>query len=537
MPDAPSLPDQVRRIMAGGDTVTMADGVRERGLDSAGRTAVVDGERTLTFAAVHARSNRLAQALLGAGLVPGDPVAVLLGNRLEYPEVAAALAKAGLPMVPLGIRQTGPEAAWIVGHSGARALIVQGERAEEVLDALSASADRIALVLTVGAPGPGRAYEEALATAPDRDPLVRVGGEDVFCIQYTSGTTGRPKGALLTHRGRALTALLSAHEWGLGAGRTSLAVAPMSHGAGFMFGFAPVLTGGTVVMLPRWDPARMLSLAEEHRVQSVFLVPTHAQTLRALGEDAPARHRLDALDTLYFNAAALPVQLKEWVLDAFPLCGVHELYGSTEGGVVTDLRPVDARRKAGSVGRAWHLTEVRVVDDEGRAVPSGEPGELFSTSPFLMAGYLDDPEATAACTAPDGALSVGDVATIDDEGYVSIVDRKKDLIVSGGLNVYPREVEEALLHHPAVAECAVAGTADPVWGERVTAFVVWAPDVVPAAVEDLADFLRPRLAGYKLPRRLEAVDRLPRNSAGKVLKRELRDGAVPLRPQEDPGTA
>ncbi|MEV6162022.1 AMP-binding protein [Streptomyces sp. NPDC052052] len=537
MPDASSLPDPVRRILAGGVTATMATGVRERALDAAGRTAVVDADRTLTFAAVHERSNRLAQALLGAGLVPGDPVAVLLGNCLEYPEVAAALAKAGLPMVPLGIRQTGPEIAWIVGHSGARALIVQDERAEEALAAVSASADRIAVVLTVGRPGPGRAYEEALAGARDRDPLVPVGGDDVFCIQYTSGTTGRPKGALLTHRGRALTALLSAHEWGLGAGRTSLAVAPMSHGAGFMFGYAPVLTGGTVVMLPRWDPAHMLGLAEEHRVQSVFLVPTHAQTLRALGEDAPSRYRLDALDTLYFNAAALPVPLKEWVLDAFPRCGVHELYGSTEGGVVTDLRPVDARRKAGSVGRAWYLTEVRVVDDDGRPVPPGEPGELFSNSPFLMAGYLDDPEASAACRAPDGAVSVGDVATMDDEGYVAIVDRKKDMIVSGGLNVYPREVEEALLAHPAVAECAVAGTADPVWGERVTAFVVWAPGATPAPVDDLADFLRPRLAGYKLPRRLEAVAALPRNSAGKVLKRELRDAAGPFGGDQDPTTA
>ncbi|HEY9329237.1 MAG TPA: AMP-binding protein [Streptomyces sp.] len=529
MPDEPPLPHRVRRILADGATVTMADGVRERAVDSPGRTAVIDAGRTLTFAAVHERSNRLAQTLLGAGLVPGDPVAVLLGNCLEYPEVAAALAKAGLPMVPLGIRQTGPEIGWIVGHSGARALIVQDGRAEEALAAVAASGDRIAAVLTVGRPGVGRGYEEALAAAPDRDPLVRISGDDIFCIQYTSGTTGRPKGALLTHRGRALTALLSAHEWGLGAGRTSLAVAPMSHGAGFMFGFAPVLTGGTVVMLPRWDPARMLDLAEKHRVQSMFLVPTHAQTVRALGENAPVRYRLDALDTLYFNAAALPVPLKEWVLDAFPRCGVHELYGSTEGGVVTDLRPVDARRKAGSVGRAWYLTDVRVVDGEGHPVPPGEPGELFSASPFLMAGYLDDPEATAACRAPDGALSVGDVATMDDEGYVTIVDRKTDLIVSGGLNVYPREVEEALLQHPAVAECAVAGTADPVWGERVTAFVVWAPGVPPAAVEDLAEYLRPRLAGYKLPRRLEVLDRLPRNAAGKVLKRELRDGASPLR--------
>ncbi|MFJ3666862.1 class I adenylate-forming enzyme family protein [Streptomyces sp. NPDC090106] len=537
MPDAPPLPARVRRILADGVTVTMATGVRERAVHDAGRTAVVDGERSLTFAALHARSNRLAQALLGAGLTPGDPVAVLLGNCLEYPEVAAALAKAGLPMVPLGIGQTGPEIAWIVGHSGAQALIVQDGRAEEAVSAVTEGGGKLPVVLTVGRPGPGQAYETALASAPDRDPAVAVTGDDVFCVQYTSGTTGRPKGALLTHGGRALTALLSAHEWGLGEGRTSIAVAPMSHGAGFMFGYAPVLTGGTVVMLPRWDPVRMLELAQEHRAQSVFLVPTHAQTIRALGEQAPARYRLPALDTLYFNAAALPVPLKEWVLDAFPHCGVHELYGSTEGGVVTDLRPVDARRKAGSVGRAWYLTEVRVVDDDGVSLPPGEPGELFSKSPFLMAGYLDDPVASGACRAPDGALSVGDVATVDADGYVTIVDRKKDVVVSGGLNVYPREVEEALLAHPAVRECAVAGTADPVWGEAVTAFVVWAPGAPPLDTDGIREFLRARLAPYKLPRRTETVAALPRNSAGKVLKRELRERTPPSRAEQDPSTA
>ena len=212
------------------------------------------------------------------------------------------------------------------------------------------------------------------------------------------------------------------------------------------------------------------------RAQSVFLVPTHAQMLRDLGDDVIARADLSSLDTLYFNAAALPVTLKEWVLDAFPHVGVHELYGSTEGGIITNLRPADARRKAGSVGHAWHFTQVRVVDDAGDPVAPGEPGELFSRSPYLMNGYLHDPAATAACTTEDGFLTCGDVVTQDEDGYLRIVDRKKDLIISGGVNVYPRDVEEAVLDPPRRrARSRSSGSPDETWGEQVVAYVVTAP--------------------------------------------------------------
>ncbi len=505
--------------LPGGAPLSIAAGVREFARATPRVTAVIDGDRTLTFTALDERASRLAQRLLTSGLRTGDRVAVLLGNRLEYPEIAAGIAKAGLVMVPLNPRLTPPEARFILEHSGARALVLDDALAGVVGDTVT----ELGLpALSLGGSQLGPSYDDALAASSAVDPAVAVGERDPFCIAYTSGTTGRPKGVLISHRSRALTFYMSALEWGLGSGRVSAAIAPMYHGAGFAFGFAPVFTGGTVTMLRAWDPEEMLALVARDHVQSAFLVPTHAQMIRALGEGATGRHDLSSLDTLYFNAAALPWALKEWVMAEFPDCGVHELYGSTEGGIVTNLRPVDQRRKPGSVGHPWYMTEIRVVDDEGRPVAPGEPGELFSRSPYLMNGYHDDDAATEACTTEDGFLTCGDIVTLDDEGYVSIVDRKKDLIISGGVNVYPREIEEVLATHPAVAEAAVIGAPDPTWGESVVAYVVLRPGAT-LEPESLEGHCRTGLAGYKIPRRWEVATSLPRNAAGKVLKTSLRE--------------
>jgi long-chain acyl-CoA synthetase len=326
---------------------------------------------------------------------------------------------------------------------------------------------------------------------------------------------------MISHRSRVLTFYMAALEWGLGNGRASIAVAPMYHGAGFAFGYAPVFTGGTVVMLRKWDPAHLLQLVEAHRVQSAFLVPTHAQMLRGLGDDAIAGHDLRSLDTLYFNAAALPWALKPWVMEAFPHVGVHELYGSTESGIITNLRPADMRRKPGSVGQPWYLTEVRVVAPDGSEVRAGGSGELYSRSPYLMRGYFKNPEATAACTTDDGFVTCGDLVDVDDEGFISVVGRKSDVIVSGGVNVHPREVEDVIAAHPSVLETAVTGLPSEQWGEEVAAFVVLSPGAEHLDVKALEAHCRTSLAGYKIPRHWTVIAQLPRNAAGKVVKREL----------------
>lgn len=504
-------------LISGGAALSIAAGVREFAAATPDRVAVIDGDRTLTFAALDERASRLANHLASTGLAPGDRVAVLLGNRLEYPEIAAGLAKAGLVMVPLNPRLTPAEAHYILEHSEAKAVVL-----DEALTAIVAdSVDSLALsALVLDGATLGSAYEPALAGARAQDPMVEVAETDPFCITYTSGTTGKPKGVLISHRSRVLTFYMSALEYGLGAGRVSAAVAPMYHGAGFAFGYAPVFTGGTVTMLRRWDPAGFLDLVAKDKVQSAFLIPTHAQGLRALGPDAVSSRDLSSLDTLYFNAAALPWSLKQWVMETFPAVGVHELYGSTESGIITNLRPVHMRERPGSVGHAWYMTEIRIVDEQGVEVPAGVPGEVFSRSPYLMNGYLKNDEATAECTTADGFVTCGDIAVRDEQGFISIVDRKKDLIISGGTNVYPREIEEVLAAHPDVAESAVVGEPDEQWGETVVCHVVLRPgrEFDPATLEA---HCRNGLAGYKVPRRWYAIDALPRNAGGKVSKRDL----------------
>jgi long-chain acyl-CoA synthetase len=511
-------------LTPGGAPVTIADGIRGYAKATPGAVAVIDGDRTLSFAALDERASRLGNMLLGTGLEPGQRVGVLLGNRLEYPEVACGIAKSGLVMVPLNPRLTAVEIVFIMRHSGCRALILDNALA----DAAAAGVAELGIEVVFGIDGDGlgRGYEDVLGRAPALDPAVAVDELAPFCIAYTSGTTGDPKGVVISHRSRSLTFYCSALEWGLANGRTSIAVAPMYHGAGFAFGYAPVYTGGTVVMLRKWDPEELLSLVERHQAQSVFLVPTHAQALRSLGDGALARRDLRALDTLFFNAAALPWSLKQWVMEAFPRAGVHELYGSTEAGIVTNLRPRDMRRKPGSVGPPWYMTELRIVGPAGAPVGPGEPGELFSRSPFLMNGYHDNPEATAACTTDDGFLSCGDIVTVDEEGYVYVVDRKKDVIVTGGVNVYPREIEDVLLSHPSIGDAAVTAVMSELWGEEIAAWVVALPGhrIDPAAVEA---HCRQSLAGFKIPRHWRVVDALPRNAAGKILKRQLRQaGAI-----------
>ena len=547
-------------ISRGGAPLNIANGIREFAVASADALAVIDGGRSLTFAQLHDRSNRVAHMLLEAGLRPGSHVTFLSGNRLEYPEVAAGIAKAAMVMVPLNPRSAPPEMAYIVEHSDAEAMILDSALAEQAAQAIG-GLDHVwafdqelpdtpgaANALTelsapaapkgsrqgarqMSAPEAGAAdvlgarsvdYERALAAANAHDPRLVVDEREPFSIVYTSGTTGNPKGVMISHRSRCLTIMCAALDWGMGPGLRTLAVAPMFHGAGFAFAYAAVHTGGTCAMLRAFDPVALLEHIERDRPSSMFLVPAHAVFLRNLGADVLGRYDVSSLQTVYFNAAPLPQPVKEWVHATWPHVGLHELYGSTEASVVTDLRPDRIMGKKRCVGPAWFMTELELRNPDGSATPPGEVGEVFSRSPFLMNGYYKNPEATAEVTTDDGFLSAGDLAWMDDDNCLYIVDRKKDMIISGGANVYPSEVEAVILRNPDVSEVAVIGVEHDLWGEQVVAALV-ARSGASLDTETLAALCREHLAGYKIPRQWRIVDALPRNAGGKILKRQLRD--------------
>jgi acyl-CoA synthetase (AMP-forming)/AMP-acid ligase II len=495
--------------------VLIADGIRASAQRVPTKVALSLGEDRLTYAQLVERSNRVANlARDGLGLSSGDRTALMAPNCLEFVEIVCGLATAGMPAAMINPRLTPGEVAYIANDSGARVLFVHESLAGVVEEAELETVERVVVI--------GGDYEELLAQARPQAPVAQLEEWDPFCISYTSGTTGNPKGAVLSHRSRALTFFAMAVEYGCYSPEDrAIAIAPLYQGGGFAFAMAPIAFGGTCEILPKFDPEHVLRLIPELGITNTFMVPTHFNALFALDESVREGADLASLRTIISNAAPLPQATKERIVDWLGDGILHETYGSTEGGIVTNLRPPDQLRKEQCVGLPFPCTEVRLLDGDGVEVEQGEIGELHSRSPYLFNGYWELPDATTDAFH-EGWLSVGDMARTDEEGYIYIVDRKKDMIISGGVNVYPREVEEVLHDHPAVAEAAVVGVPDEYWGEAVRAVVALRTDST-ATSEEIVEFCSSRLASFKLPKTLEFVDALPRNAAGKVLRRELRD--------------
>jgi long-chain acyl-CoA synthetase len=350
---------------------------------------------------------------------------------------------------------------------------------------------------------------------------VTVTEKDIFSVPYTSGATGRPKGVMLAHRGRVLSAFVMAVEQQCyGPDDRAVATTPMFHGAGFLMALVPIFFGGSVEILPRFDIARLLGAISANQATSAYMVPTHLAAMLEMGREVE-RFDLRSLKAVISGTAPLAQAMKARIIEVMGEGKLYERYGTTETSIATALRPVDQLRKQACVGQALPLTHLRLLDEAGNDVPPGEVGELAVSSPYLFSGYLNLPEATAKAMRGDWVVT-GDLARFDDEGYVYLVDRKNDMIISGGENVYPREVEEVLLAHPAVAECGVVGLPHAYWGEQVTAFVAMRAGMS-ASAEDLMAACREKLSRYKVPKEIRFVPKLPRNTMGKVLRRALRE--------------
>jgi len=326
---------------------------------------------------------------------------------------------------------------------------------------------------------------------------------------------------MISHRSRVLNFLGMASEYGCyGPDDRFLCITPMNHGGGLAFTMASIYLGGAMEIMDKFDPEAVLSKLKFDGFTGIFTVPTHFHAFFALPAETLERYRSPPLKAIMSNAAALPQAMKQKIVPYFGDGLLHELYGSTEAGIVTSLRPKDQLRKDSCVGLPFVGNRIKVLDGAGQPCAPGEVGEMFSTSSTNFNGYWNMPEATAE-TLQDGWVSVGDMAVRDAEGFVYIVDRKKDMVISGGVNIYPREIEEVLFTHPAIRDVAVIGVPDDQWGERLKAFVVVNPGE-DLTVEALAAFCQGRLGAYKIPKDLALVEALPRNANGKVLKTDLR---------------
>jgi fatty-acyl-CoA synthase len=508
--------------------LTVADAVATHARLNPGKLAVRDSRRRLTYAQWDERASRLANGLLGLGLVPGDRVALLAYNCLEWMELYAALARAGLVAVPINFRLTPPEIGYIASHSEARAFIAQDVLTDRV------EAIRGELVLAPGAcmafgdavPAGWASYEGLIGGAAATPPPVVVKPADMSALMYTSGTTGRPKGAIRSHEGSTLIALATALEMGFSARDTALLVMPMCHANSLYFSHTFVHLGATCVIDDRrsFDPEALLATLAGDRVTFTSLVPTHYIMMLGLPEATKARYDVSAVEKLMISSAPARPDTKRAIMAFFANAQLHELYGSTEAGWVTLLRPHEQFDHLGSVGREWAGSgAIRLLDADGREVPDGEVGELFSRSPYAFDGYWKNPEKTAEAFRGDWC-SVGDMARRDAQGYIHLVDRKSNMIISGGENVYPSEVEAVLGAHPKVKDVAVIGLPHDKWGEAVHAVVVL-HDGHEADEAELLDWCRGRIAGYKRPQTIRRVHeaQMPRTATGKILHRVLRD--------------
>jgi long-chain acyl-CoA synthetase len=479
------------------------------------KPAFVMGGEMVTFAEHDERARRLVRGLAERGIGPGGRVAILARNCLAYLDVYAAAETGGLVAAPLNFRLGAAELAEVLRGLEPHAVFAQAAYAD-VVDKVSGTAVRVAL------DGPERprweAFDGLLAAAPAAPPDPPPDDDDVVYLMSTSGTSGRPRAAMLTRRGQWLDALALALEMRLEPEDRHLGSMPLFHVGGRALVLAHTLRGCTVHLHDGFDAAAVVDDLERHRITTTQVVPTMLGWL--LDEPLDGRD-VSALRLVWYASAPMPVDLLRRSLERFgPI--LIQGYGQTESGpLATTLRPSEhepGAERLASAGRAIPGVEVRIVDEHGAEQPTGETGEIAIRGPFTMAGYWRAPELTAEAIV-DGWLRTGDMGRMDADGYVYVVDRKKDMIITGGENVYPREVEEVLHAHPAVREAAVIGVADAVWGEAVNAVVVPSGEI---DERELIAFCRDRLAHYKCPRSIELREALPRTPSGKVLKRALR---------------
>jgi long-chain acyl-CoA synthetase len=491
------------------------------------RECLVCGDVRLNWRRLNQRVNRLAHGLVGLGVKKDTKVAVLAFNCHRYVEIYYATSKLGAVAVPLNFRLSLDELTYVINHSDAEVLMVGAELmdvAMQIMPKLENIRERISLE---GAEEGWTDYEGLLARSSDEEPDAVVDEDDLCQLQYTGGTTGLPKGVMLTHRNYITAAIGMGLSNYFEAGDATLQVLPIFHTAWW-----PILVhhcaGGKGVIVKRFDFNEILSIAEKEGVTHINMVPILFSWIL----DFPDLDKFDlsSIKYLTYAGAPMPTDLMKRLIEKFgPI--FQQGYGLTEAAPLVSILqeedqcrlegPPELTRRISSAGRESIVTEVRLVDEEDNDVPVGEIGEIAVRGKNIMKGYWKDPELTAKALR-GGWLHTGDMATADEYGFFYIVDRKNDMIITGGENVYPFEVEKVLYEHPAVLEAAIVGVKDKTWGEAVTAAVALKQGAQ-ASEDELVKFVRERIAGYKTPKRVVFMDSIPKTAIGKILRREVRE--------------
>ncbi|MEN3351008.1 MAG: long-chain acyl-CoA synthetase [Bradyrhizobium sp.] len=487
--------------------------------------AFIEGDRQLTWSQLNDAANRVAHGLAARGVVAGDIVVLRTQIRIEWPILGEALGKLRCSLLGLNWRLTPSETQYVLSNSGATVVVCDDDDPSALTPAFDGLP--IKLAVSIGSAAPGFVAFSDLLDAPAAPPLASTGRPPL--ILYTSGTTGLPKGVVsVVQPGVAMDARTCEYLSDVAQSRrgqpggVSLLTLPLHHGAGPAQVWGAVQHGNPTVLMRRFDPEGALRLIAQHRVTNWTGVPTMYKRLAALPKAVLDAYDVSSIRALSVGAAPVPYELKRWIIGYFGNGVLGEGYGATEVGMISFLPPEMQERKPGSSGRPHRHVEISIRDAEGRELPRNQSGEIWIRTPVTIRSYLNGKPLGADTRDADGFFRVGDVGRLDDDGYLFITDRAKDMIIAGGVNIYPAEIEAAILRHPDVQDVAVIGIPDDEFGEQVKAFC----ELKPGHTTDQAailDFCRDHLASYKRPKLLSIVDELPRNTMGKLLKRELRE--------------
>jgi fatty-acyl-CoA synthase len=515
--------------------VNIGDWIQQWSAIRPNATAIIADDVPCSYRELDRRINKLARALTGLGVKKGDRVAVLLHNCREYIEVFFSLAKMGAIIVPINWRLAVPEMGFILRDSGAKVMIFEGEFTENVIEVRREAPLECCIHCSpyrVENPAPAWAcgYEALLAPMSDQELEVeeRAGDTDPHIIMYTSGTTGQPKGAVLSHRKTFFNVLNADIFFDLTTRDRMIVTRPMFHSGGLIVDSAPVLyKGGTIIVKRRFRPMEILETAQKYQVTVMELPATVYQFI--LNECNLGQYDLTSVRCCFTGGERVSAHLLQSLADKGLV--VSQIYGLTEASTIFWLPGEEARERIGSVGHPIFHGKVKIVDDNGNPVRPGTSGEVIVKGPIVMSGYWQRQDLTDEVIR-DGWLHTGDIARMDGEGFVYIMDRKKDMYISGGENVYPAEIEKLLLAHPNVADAAVVGVPDEKWGEVGKAFIVL-KDGQNVDADDVLHFLRDKLAKYKMPRYIEFMDSLPKTASDKIRKYALTNNGE----EKGPGTA